>query len=86
VDTGIPCPREGCEGALIKRTSRKGKVFWGCSKYPDCDFAMWDEPTEKRCPECGSLMGKKITKTGALLACSSKPCGYKEPLPEETDK
>ncbi len=84
VDTGIPCPREGCEGALIKRTSRKGKVFWGCSKYPDCDFAMWDEPTEKRCPECGSLMGKKITKTGVLLACSSKPCGYKEPLPEET--
>ncbi|HPF31914.1 MAG TPA: type I DNA topoisomerase [Candidatus Sabulitectum sp.] len=50
---GVKCPVPQCSGELVERTTRKGKVFFSCSKYPDCDFAMWNRPIDRRCPKCG---------------------------------
>ncbi len=54
VGTGIACPREGCDGEIVKRRSRKGKTYYACLRAPDCDFLMWDEPVAEPCPECGA--------------------------------
>ncbi len=85
VSTGVKCPKcqkEGREGELIQRRSRYGKFFYGCSKYPDCDFAVWNEPTGEKCPECGELLVKKFLKSGNKIACSSKTCKYSKPMDE----
>ncbi|MCD8024288.1 MAG: type I DNA topoisomerase [Candidatus Gastranaerophilales bacterium] len=87
ISSGVKCPKcaqEGRDGELIQRRSRYGKTFWGCSKYPDCDFAVWNEPTGEKCPDCGELLVKKFLKTGNKIACSSKTCKYSKPL-EEND-
>ncbi|HFC97316.1 MAG TPA: type I DNA topoisomerase [Thermosulfurimonas dismutans] len=54
VGTGIRCPREGCEGEIVKRRSRKGKTYYACSRAPECDFVLWDEPLSEPCPSCGA--------------------------------
>lgn len=59
--TGIKCPK--CkEGTIIEKKTRRGKIFWGCDRYPDCDFATWYEPTDKVCSECGGLVVQKSKK------------------------
>lgn len=86
VSSGVKCPKcekEGRDGELIQRRSRYGKTFYGCSKYPDCDFAVWNEPTGEKCPECGELLVKKFLKTGNKIACSSKTCKFNKPMEEE---
>ena len=63
---------------LIKRTekkSRKGKVFYGCDRWPDCDFALWDKPTGKKCPECNSLL---VQDKKGKIKCSNKDCFFIE--------
>ena len=50
---GIPCPKDGCDGELVERSSRRGRTFYGCGKYPDCDFASWAKPLKQECPACG---------------------------------
>lgn len=73
-DTGITCPRCG-EGRLIKRKSKRGRPFYGCNRYPDCDFVLWNEPVDKKCSLCGSIMTVKHYKTGQdKLFCSSGEC------------
>ncbi|MBI4114764.1 MAG: type I DNA topoisomerase [Candidatus Niyogibacteria bacterium] len=69
----IKCPK--CkEGDVVERRTRKRRVFYGCSRYPDCDFAVWQKPTGKMCPQCSSaLVG---LKNG--IKCSNKDCRYKE--------
>lgn len=69
--TGIKCPRESCDGDVIERRTRRGKTFWGCSNYPDCDFASWAKPVNQACPACGhNWMQEKETKThGPHLYC-----------------
>src|SRR5574344_1739085 len=52
VSTGVKCPNDGCEGEIVERKSRFGKIFYGCSKYPDCDFVLWYPPTGEKCPTC----------------------------------
>ena len=53
ITLGIPCPREDCDGELSeRRTKKQGRVFYGCAKYPKCDFAVWEKPFEVSCPEC----------------------------------
>ena len=54
------CPE--CGKPLLKRKSRYGTFFWGCSKYPDCSFVLWAEPNGEKCPQCGSLLVKKYLK------------------------
>ncbi len=79
-DTGVKCPENGCSGNIVERRSRRGKIFYGCSRYPECTFATWDKPVAKECPECGAkfLVEKTTKKEGAFYACIEKGCGYKE--------
>lgn len=76
--TGVPCPREGCDGVLVEKSSRRGKLFYSCSAYPKCDYALWDKPVAEACPVCGSpLLVEKNTKArGHVLACPEKSCRY----------
>ncbi|MBF0302910.1 MAG: type I DNA topoisomerase [Desulfamplus sp.] len=78
--TDIHCPIQGCTGMIVSKKSRRGKDFYGCDKYPDCDFASWDKPVNKACPKCSSpyLVEKETKKDGLLLACPVKGCDYKE--------
>lgn len=68
---GVPCPKCG-EGEIVEKKTRRGKIFYGCNRYPDCDFALWDKPTGEKCPKCDSLMVQK----GKKIKCSS--CDYVE--------
>ncbi|MFC2075159.1 type I DNA topoisomerase [Bdellovibrionota bacterium] len=78
ISLGIKCPKEKCDGDLVERQSRRGKVFYGCSKFPKCDYASWDKPTEEPCPKCSYpfLVLRTTKKTGTLLVCPNKECGY----------
>lgn len=68
---GLDCPREGCGGRVVEKVTRRGKVFYGCSRYPDCDWASWDKPVATRCPACGNpYVVQKTSKTrGDYLKC-----------------
>lgn len=81
VTTGVKCPKCG-EGEVIQRKSKYGKIFYGCNRYPDCDFVSWNEPVKENCPECGSYLVKKITKKEAKLVCSNNNCSFSKPLEE----
>ena len=79
--TGVKCPK--CSvGTIVERKSKRGTVFYGCDKYPDCDFTLWNEPTGEKCPECSSLLVKKVLKKGNVITCSNIKCHYKK---EETE-
>jgi DNA topoisomerase I len=77
--TGVSCPEQDCDGEIVQRSSRRGKIFYGCSRFPDCTFATWDKPVAKECPECGAkfLVEKTTKKQGTFLACNTKGCGFK---------
>ena len=78
ISTGVKCPK--CGGEIVQRKSKYGKIFYGCNKYPDCDFVLWNEPTGDVCPDCGSLLVKKVLKKGTFVECSSKTCKYSKEL------
>lgn len=80
VTTGVKCPK--CGGEIVQRKSKYGKIFYGCNKYPDCDFVLWNEPTGEVCPDCGALLVKKVLKKGTFIECSSKTCKYSKQLEE----
>ena len=80
--TGVKCPKCG-EGMIVEKKSKYGKIFFGCNRYPDCSYALWDEPTGNKCPECGELLLKKNTKNGVFEVCSSKTCSYKKAMETE---
>jgi DNA topoisomerase-1 len=69
VKVGVDCPR--CGGDLIERKTRKGRVFYGCANYPECDFASWDKPVGQACPECGGLMVEAGKGTIKCLDCGT---------------
>ena len=79
-DIGVKCPEPDCDGTIVERRSKRGKIFFGCSKYPDCTFASWDKPVDKACPDCESkyLVEKETKKDGKFLKCPNKDCGFKE--------
>ena len=69
-DTGVKCPKDA--GAIIERRSRKGRTFFGCANYPNCDFVSWDRVVEPRCPVCGSYVVAKTKRDGnARLQCGT---------------
>lgn len=75
--TGVGCPR--CEGELVARRSKKGRKFYGCSRYPECDFTIWDQPTKTKCPVCNGLMvEKKKAGPKVSLHCINENCGHKD--------
>jgi DNA topoisomerase-1 len=76
-DTGVSCPT--CGGAVVLKRSKKGRKFYGCSNYPECNFVSWDLPTDKKCPDCGSILVQKSGGSkGNMLRCSGQECKYKE--------
>lgn len=74
IDTGIVCPK--ChEGHMVQRRSHRGRIFYGCSRYPKCDMALWNEPINQFCEICGAIMTKKTYKTGKeVISCSNPDC------------
>lgn len=81
-EIGVTCPK--CkEGHVVERRSKKGRVFYGCNRYPECDFVSWDKPSMKPCPECQSMMIEKRSKQGIKLNCTA--CDHSE-MVEEPDE
>ncbi len=82
-DIGVTCPT--CkEGHVVERRSKKGRVFYGCDRYPDCDFVSWDRPSPKPCPVCESMMVEKRNKQGVKLQCTH--CDHTEMVEEQEDE
>jgi DNA topoisomerase-1 len=79
---GVTCPEQGCEGEIVEKRSKRGKIFYGCSRYPKCSFATWDKPVAKPCPVCNKayLVEKNTKREGDFLACTDRECGYKESI------
>ncbi|NJD37891.1 MAG: type I DNA topoisomerase [Geobacter sp.] len=75
--TGVTCP-DCKQGELTEKKSRYGKLFYSCNRYPDCKFALWDEPVQQPCPKCGfPLLVKKVyKKKGEFLKCPKEGCDY----------
>ncbi len=74
-EIGVKCPK--CkEGNIVERKSKKQRKFFGCDRYPECDFVSWDKPIARPCPKCESLLVEKKTKKGVTVQCSE--CDYKE--------
>jgi len=80
---GVRCPV--ChEGEIIERRSKRGKTFFGCNRYPDCDFVAWGKPIPEKCPHCESpYLVEKFLKSGAWAQCPNKECKYKRELAAE---
>ncbi len=75
----IRCPRKDCDGEVVQRRTKKRRTFYGCSNYPECNFFSWDRPAGKGCPECGSFLVEKYSKSkGRYLKCANKECSYSE--------
>ncbi len=77
--TGVACPTEGCDGEIVQKQSKRGKIFYGCNRYPKCNFATWERPVSQPCPNCGApfLLEKTTKKSGTFLTCSTEGCGYR---------
>ncbi|HNW85895.1 MAG TPA: type I DNA topoisomerase [Candidatus Limiplasma sp.] len=74
-----PCPK--CGARLMEKNSKKNRKFYGCEKYPDCDFVSWEMPVKEKCPQCGSYMVEKRTKKGERVhLCANETCRYKETI------
>lgn len=73
VTTIMPCPTESCSGHIVQRRSRRGKTFYGCTKYPTCTFSVWQRPVAQRCPQCAApYVLEKQTKThGIVWQCAT---------------
>lgn len=74
-EINIPCPK--CSAQIVVRKSKRGRKFYGCSNYPECDFVSWDMPIKDPCPKCGALMTEKSSRAnGKTVQCTNKECGY----------
>ena len=83
-ETGAECPK--CGGKVIVKKSKKGRIFYGCAEYPNCDFISWDEPSMEKCPRCGKTLLKKKGKHPKYY-CVTPDCGYERvENPDEENK
>ena len=82
-DTGAACPK--CGGKIIERKSKKGRVFYGCSEYPKCDFVSWDPPSKEKCPVCGKTLLQKKSKDKTLY-CVTPDCSFEGKKPADTEE
>lgn len=78
-EIGVDCPK--CSGKVIVRKTKRGKPFYGCSNYPDCDFVSWNEPVNEKCPNCGEILYKKKGKKPVLF-CAKEGCGFSKNVEE----
>ncbi|MFY9728084.1 MAG: type I DNA topoisomerase [Bryobacteraceae bacterium] len=79
---GVKCP-ECSEGEIVERRSKRGKTFYGCNRWPECNFVAWGKPVPEKCPECGSpYMIEKWLKAGTFWQCPNAECKHKQPAPQ----
>jgi len=86
--TGVTCPEKGCNGELVQKISKRGKPFYGCNRYPQCQFALWDKPVPRKCPLCDSLylIEKSRKNSAPRLQCPNRSCSYSTtPVAAEKD-
>ena len=69
----VKCPK--CDGSVVVRKTKKGRLFYGCSNYPNCNLISWYQPTDEKCPQCGGVLFKKKGKKPVLF-CNADGCGY----------
>jgi DNA topoisomerase-1 len=83
---GVSCPEESCDGSLIERRTKRGRIFFGCSNYPKCRFATWDKPVNQPCPNCEAkfLVEKSSKAKGEYLKCIK--CGHELVQPTSTEE
>ncbi len=77
--TGVKCPQDADKGGeIVERKSKRGKMFFGCSNYPNCDFVLWSRPVDETCPKCGALflVEKTTKKHGHQMLCHNEACDY----------
>ncbi len=79
-ETGGFCPK--CGGRMLAKKSKKGKPFFGCENYKDCNYMTWDTPIPEKCPKCGKTLFKKKGKNGKIY-CADEECGYERGLEEK---
>ena len=79
-ETDVHCPEKNCDGQLIEKFSKRGKIFYACNRFPKCTFALWNKPVPKECPDCGAnfLVEKTTKREGTYLSCVTPDCAYKE--------
>lgn len=77
------CPKDGCDGLVVERKTKRKRSFYGCSRYPECDFMTWDKPASTVCPRCGSITAEKNIDGKRYLVCLRESCGYRESLEDE---
>jgi len=85
--TGVTCPEPNCDGELLERKSRRGKIFYGCSRFPDCAYAIWDKPVNRVCEVCSApfMVEKSTKRDGRFYACIAEGCGNRESIPEDAE-
>lgn len=76
---GVPCPK--CKNDVVIRKTKKGRRYFGCMSYPDCDFMSWQKPSAQPCPDCGGAMVEK----GSKLVCMDEQCGFVKVLEKDTN-
>ena len=83
--TGVHCPEKGCDGEIVEKSSKRGKIFFGCNRYPKCEFASWDKPVAIACPACGhEYMVEKTTKRhGTQHVCPNRECRHRQEVSEQ---
>jgi len=81
IDLGINCPKDDCKGKIAARRSKKGRMFYGCTAYPNCDFVSWDKPVPDPCPKCNNAYTVEKWKKdeGTSIICPESECDYKKP-------
>jgi DNA topoisomerase-1 len=80
---GVKCP-ECSQGEIVERRSKRGKTFYGCNRWPDCNFVAWAKPIPEKCPACGNpYMTEKWLKAGTVWQCPNPECKHKQPAPEQ---
>ncbi|MCL4515970.1 MAG: type I DNA topoisomerase [Firmicutes bacterium] len=82
-EVGVPCPL--CGGPIVERRSKRGRIFYGCKNYPECDFVSWNRPVPKNCPKCGHFLVAKRRQGQEEHVCSNEACGYREKAAPQED-
>ncbi|MBI5747992.1 MAG: type I DNA topoisomerase [Nitrospinae bacterium] len=82
ISLGVSCPQDGCNGFLVERRTKKGKIFYSCSNYPNCKFASWNKPIPEKCPQCSYpyLIEKRAKGGETEIICGNKDCSFKKEI------
>ena len=83
-EIGVTCP-DCHKGKVVVRRSKKGRTFYGCDRYPDCQFVSWEKPLAEQCPQCGKFLVEKKSREGKRKVCSSSGCHFEEALVDKEE-